>query len=49
MLVVRKLALGVRLTASLLSPFSIYKYPYNINQEEHASYLKRVAKAEKDL
>lgn len=41
--------LQTTLTTALLFPFSIYKYPYNINQEEHADYLKRVGKAEKDL
>ena len=29
--------------------FSKYKYPYNINVEENASYLKKVEKADKSL
>ena len=27
----------------------IYKVPFNINREEHAPYLKKVQKAEKNL
>jgi hypothetical protein len=46
MRVVARLALGGRLTPFPSFPFSIYKYPYNINQEEHANYLKKVGKAE---
>ena len=29
--------------------FTRYKVPYNINKEEHASYLKKVERAEKVL
>ncbi len=49
MRVVARLALGGRLTPFPSFPFSIYKYPYNINQEEHANYLKKVGKAEEEL
>jgi hypothetical protein len=31
----------------MIAPFCAYKYPYNINVEEHANYLKKVGKAEK--
>jgi hypothetical protein len=44
-----RLGLGGVLTRTSLFPFCIYKYPYNINQEEHANYLKRVGKAEKEM
>lgn len=32
-----------------ISKFCIYKYPYNINREEHANYLKKVNKAQQDI
>jgi len=31
---------------SIKAEFCLYKYPYNINREEHAQYLKKVATAE---
>lgn len=37
------------MTFGLRAQFCLYKYPYNINQEEHASYLKKVGKAEKEV
>ena len=32
--------------SSIQAQFCLYKYPYNINREEHANYLKKVASAE---
>ena len=35
------------ITRNLCFFSKIYKVPFNINQEEHAPYLKKVEKAEK--
>jgi hypothetical protein len=49
MRVIQRLSIGNAILKVVNSQFCIYKYPYNINQEEHANYLKRVGKAEKEI
>jgi hypothetical protein len=46
---ISRLGVANSLRQVLQAQFCIYKYPYNINKEEHAAYLKKVEKAEKDL
>jgi hypothetical protein len=43
---ISRVFLTVPLRGALTAPFSNYKYPYNINREENANYLKKVEKAE---
>jgi hypothetical protein len=38
----KRLGVAHKLTALINAQFCLYKYPYNINKEEHASYLKKV-------
>lgn len=46
---ISRLNLGGQLIHVFGAQFCIYKFPYNINREEHASYLKKVEKAEKSI
>ncbi len=45
MKVLNRLNLPSVLTQIIKAQFCDYKYPYNINREEHASYLKKVERA----
>jgi len=45
MIVINRLVFSRTLVSSASYSFSKYKYPYNINREEGAGYLKKVEKA----
>jgi hypothetical protein len=42
MIAINKLGFTNKLIALINAQFCLYKYPYNINKEEHAGYLKKV-------
>lgn len=49
MRIIKKLSWAVPCLQLGRAAFCQYRYPYNINREENANYLKKVEKAEQDL
>lgn len=49
MSLINRIVRGVLIAQTTLASFSTTKYPYNINQEEYAGYLKKVERAEKSI
>lgn len=48
-MMIRRIGHSISLQLQLCSSFAHYKYPFNINMEEHKDYLLKVEKAEQEL
>lgn len=49
MRVIQRFNITTNIVRSYNYHFCIYKFPFNINQEQHANYLKKVSKAQKEV